>query len=143
MLRNFRPEDGQFTSQEIEYIDKIEWLWQQLSPLQKSKIIYSVTSGTLKQGSDKHCFIAEAIGANEKAALRKYSTFDRVNRLFRSILYEGPSYDFVLGRKISIEEKKILNEIYYARVGKKEHQYHKATQLIRAYVASLMISIKE
>jgi hypothetical protein len=139
---NSHPEDHRFTSQEIEYIDKIDWLWQQLSPLQRSKIVYSVSRGTLRQGSDKHCFIAEAISVNViQAPFRNYLMFDRIGRLFKSIFYDGPSYDFVLGRKISIEDRKMLNEIYYARIGKKEHQYQRATQLVRAYVDSLIIAI--
>jgi hypothetical protein len=136
----FHPEEHQFTSQEIEYIDKIDWLWQQLSALQRCKIVYSVANGSLKQGSDKHCFIAEAISANVvKAPLRNYSILERVSRFVRSIFYDGPSYDHVLDRKITDEDRKILNDIYYARIGKKEHQYQRATRLVRACLTNLLI----
>lgn len=135
------PED--YTAQEIEYLGKVEWLWQQLSPSQKYKIVYSVTDGALRQGSDKHCFIAEAISTNKvKTSVSNYSLFYKIMQLVNTVFYDGPSYDFLLDKKISSDDRKKLNDIYYARIGDKEYQYQKATELVRAYVTHLLITIK-
>jgi hypothetical protein len=134
------PED--FTVQEIEYLGKVEWLWQQLSPSQKYKIVYSVTDDTLRQGSGKHCFIAEAISANKvKTSVSNHSLLDKIMKLVSTVFYDGPSYDFLI-KKISSDDRKKLNDIYFARIGNREHQYQKATELVRAYVTHLLITIK-
>jgi hypothetical protein len=135
------PEDH--TSQEIEYLGKVEWLWQQLSSSQKYKISHAVTDGTLRQGSSKHCFIAEAISANKvKTSVSSYSLFDKIMQLVTIVFYDGPSYDFLLDKKISSDDREKLNDIYYARMGDKEHQYQKATELVRTYVIHRVITIK-
>jgi hypothetical protein len=137
------PEDYGFSAQEIDYLEKVEWLWQQLSPSQKSTIVYSVTDGTLRQGSGKHCFIAEAISANKiKTPVSNDSLLDKIMRLVSIIFYDGPPYDLLLDKKISSEYRKKLNDIYYARIGDREHQYQKATELVRVYVTNLLITIK-
>lgn len=141
MPGTYNPESYRFTAQETEYLNKVEWLWDQLSSIQRSKIVYSVTNGTIRQGSGKHCFIAEAISANiVEVPLCNYSFFDKIVRLVRAIFYEGPSFDFLLDRKISVEDRKKLNDIYYARIGNKEHQYRRATELVRTYVTGLLIT---
>ena len=138
MPETCHPEDHRFAAQELEYLGKVDWLWQQLTPLQRSKVVYSVTDGALRQESDKHCFIAEATSAN-KIPL-DYSLFGKIMRLASTIFYDGPSYDFLLDRKISAEDKKKLNDIYYARIGYREHQYQHATELVRTYVTNLLIA---
>ena len=133
------PED--YTVHEIEYLTKVDWLWQQLSPLQRSKVTYSVTDGILKQGSDKHCFIAEASTNKIKTPVNNYLR-DKFMQLVDIIFYDGPSYDFLLDTKISSDCRKKLNDIYYARIGNKEHQYHRATELVRSYVYHQLITVK-
>jgi len=136
------PEDYGFTAHEAEYLVKVDWLWQQLSSSQKSKIVYSVTDGALKQESSKHCFIAEAISASKvKTPVRNYS-LHQIMQFANIVFYDGPSYDFLLDTKISTEDKEKLNDIYYARIGNREHRYKKATELVKAYVIRLSITIK-
>ena len=135
------PEDHEFTVHETEYLGKVDWLWRQLSPSQKYKIIYSVTNGTLRQGSCKHCFIAEAINAKVKTPVNNY-LLDKFMQFVNSVFYDGPSYDFLLDTKISLDDRKKLNDIYYAQIGNKEHQYRQATELVKAYVIRQLITVK-
>ncbi len=136
------PENNHFIPQEIEYLAKLDWLWQNLSLPQKSKIVRSVTDGSLRQGSDKHCFIAEAISASRiKSFFHNDSFVKKVLGLVRGIFYEGPSFEFLLEKKISNYDRKILDDIYYARIGNKEHQYQRATELARLYVSNLLITV--
>lgn len=138
------PEDYCFTAQEMEYLSKLDWLWQQISPLQRSKIVHSVIDGTLRQGSCSHCFIEEAISANiAKDSHSNYFLFGKMLKVVRAIFYEGPSFDFLLDKKISNEDKEKLEDIYYARVGYSEHQYQRATELVRTYVTNLLIATKQ
>ena len=116
------PESHGYTTHEIEYLEKVDWLWHQLSQSQKTKIIYSVTDGTLSQGSCKHCLIAEAINAKAKTVANNH-LFHRFIQLSNTVFYDGPSYDFLLQVKISLDDRKKLNDIYYARIGIREHQY--------------------
>jgi len=135
-------EDHPLTKEEIEYLDKVGWLWQQLSPVQRSKIVCSVTDGTLRQGSGKHCFIAEAMNATKlKEPSFNHSWFDKILKLARNIFYDGPSYDYLLYRRFSAEDKRKLNDIYYSRIGDKEHQYQRTTELVRSYVTTRLITI--
>lgn len=133
------PEGYRFTAQEMEYLDKLDWAWHQLLPMQRSKIVSSVTDGTLRQGSDKHCFIAEAITANRKISASNDSLLDKISIIARAIFYQGPSFDLLFHRDISAEDRKKLNDIYYARIGPREHQYQRATELVRTYVTRLLI----
>jgi hypothetical protein len=136
------PEDYGYTTHETEYLEKVNWLWHQLSHSQKSKIVYSVTDGTFRQGSGKHCFIAEAINANKvKTPVNNY-LLDKFMQLASTVFYDGPSYDFLFDTKISSDDRKKLNDIYYARIGNREHQYQRATELVRAYVIRQFITIK-
>lgn len=136
------PEDHDFTADETEYLGKVDWLWRQLSPSQKYKIIYAVTDGTLRQGSGKHCFIAEAINANKvKTPVNNY-LLDKFIQLVNNVFYDGPSYDFLLDTKISPGGRKKLNDIYYAQIGNKEHQYQRATELVKALVIRQLITVK-
>ena len=142
MSGTYPPEDYGFTVHETEYLEKVDWLWRQLSPPQKYKIIHSVTDGTLRQGSGKHCFIVEAINANKvKTPVNNY-LLDKFMQLASTVFYEGPSYDFLLDTRISSDDKEKLNDIYYARIGNKEHQYKRATELVKARVIRQLITIK-
>lgn len=135
------PEDNGLTASETKYLEKVDWLWQQLSPSQKSKIVYSVSHGTLRQGSGKHCFIAVAISIKIKTPVNNY-LLDKLMQLVSSVFYDGPSYDFLLDTKISPDDKKKLDDIYYARIGNREHRYQRATELVRAYVTRRLITVK-
>lgn len=136
------PEDHGFTIHETKYLGKVDWLWQQLTPSQKYKIVYAVTNDTLRQGSGKHCFIAEAISANKvKTPVSNY-LLDKFMQLASTVFYDGPSYDFLLDKKISPDDRKKLNDIYYARIGSKEHQYQRATELVKTYVICQLITVK-
>ena len=136
------PEDQNLTAQEIEYLEKVEWLWQQLSSLQRSKIVHSIDDGTLRQGSGKHCVIAEAISANNVKTIANPSLFENITQLVNAIFYDGPSYDFLFDKKISAEDRNKLNDIYYAKIGNKYHQYQKATELLKTHVINLPIIIQ-
>lgn len=117
-------------------------MWQQLSLSQRSKIVHCASDGSLRQGSGKHCFIAEAISANKiKSPMYNDSLIDKALRLVRGIFYEGPSFEFLLEREISNEARKKLDDIYYARIGNREHQYRRATELVRSYVSNLLIAV--
>ena len=142
MSGTYPPEDRGFAAHEIEYLGKVDWLWRQLSPSQKYKIIYSVTDGTLRQGSGKHCFIAEAISANKAKTPVNNHLLDKFMHLVNTIFYDGPSYDFLLDTKISPDDRKKLSDIYYARIGNKEHQYQRATELVKAHVIRQLITVK-
>ena len=134
------PED--YTAYEMEYLGKVDWLWRQLSPSQKSKIVYSIIDNTLRQGSGKHCFIAEAISANKvKTPVNNY-LFDKFMQLVSTVFYDGPSYDFLLDTKISPDDRKKLNDIYYARIGNREHQYQRATELVKSHIIRQLITVK-
>ena len=142
MSGTYPPEDHSFTVHETEYLGKVDWLWRQLSPSQKYKIIHSLTDGTLRQGSGKHCFIAEAISANKiKTQVDNYFLHNFMY-LVSAVFYDGPSYDFLLDIEISLDDRKKLNDIYYARIGNREHQYQRATELVKAHVIRQLIKVK-
>jgi hypothetical protein len=68
-----------------------------------------------------------------------YSITWRENAFYvaaKTIFCSGPCYDGLLERKISAEDQKKLNQIYYARIGIREHQYQRANKLNRIYVTS-------
>ncbi len=136
------PADHFLTAQEIEYLEKIKWAWQQLSFPQRSKIIQSINDGTLRQGSGKHCFIAEAISVNVKTSIVNHSLFDKIIWLVNAVFYNGPSYDLLFNKKIPPNDRNKLNDIYYAKIGNKYHQYQKATELLQIHVPNLSITIK-
>ena len=137
------PECCRSEQQEIEYVEKVDWLWQRLSAAQRSQIVQSVTDGTLRQESGKRCFIAEAIKANRaRVSSCHLSLIKRILRIGHALFYDGPSYDFLFHAKTCIEDREKLNDIYYARIGNKEHQYQLATDLVRAFVTSLLLTVK-
>ncbi len=119
---------------DLEYLNKIDWLWNQLSLSQRAKIGSSVTNNRLRQENSSHCFIGEAIDSTRKNRLHR-NLFENVfARVAKTIFYDGPSYKHLLDRKILKEEREILNDIYYAKIGNKEHQYKRANELVRLYV---------
>ena len=122
---------------ELEYLNKIDWLWDRLSPQQRSKIESSVFSNTLRQENSKHCLIGEAVGASSADTIQHDSPIlGVIFGLVKAIFYDGPSYEHLLGRRITKEERKILNDIYYAKIGNREHQYRRANELIRLYITN-------
>ncbi len=125
------------TQNDIEYMENLDWLWNQLSPMQRSQIVYSVTKEILSQQSRSHCFIGEAIGAKRIQVIsERKSLFGHILRLVNTIFCNGSCYDDLLERKLSTEDKKKLNKIYYAQVGITEHQYQRANKLVRVYITS-------
>ena len=119
---------------DVKYIEKLDWLWNQLSPIQRSQIAYSITTEILSQHSS-HCFIGEAISAKRiQVTAERKSLCGHIQRLVKTIFYDGPCYDDLLERKITAEDRKKLNEIYYAKIGTREHQYQRANRLVRVYV---------
>ena len=58
------------------------------------------------------------------------------------IFFNGPSFNFLLNKKLSMDEKKILYDIYYAKLGNKEHQYQRATKLVTEFVFHQLIIAK-
>ncbi len=122
---------------ELEYLNKINWLWNQLSALQRSEIESSVANDTLRQENSKHCFIGEAIGANKTNTVPNGNLIvDVIQGLIKSVFYDGPSYDKLLERDITEKEKKMLNDIYYAKIGDSQYQYRRANELVRSYIVS-------
>ncbi|MDE1828800.1 MAG: hypothetical protein KGI25_00605 [Thaumarchaeota archaeon] len=127
---------------ELEYLNKIDWLWNHLSPLQKSRIKFSVDRDTLRQENSKHCIIGEAGRLNNTNIIQRDNLFlDIVFGFANTIFYDGPNYDYLLGKKITKEEKSILDDIYYAKIGTYEHQYKRANELVRFYIASHITAI--
>ena len=140
MPGNHIPEDWVLLPCEIQYLEKVDWAWKQLVPSQKSRIVYSVYDGTLRQGSGKHCFIAEAININKIKTPYDSHLLEKCIQFVSSIFYDGPSYDFLFNREITFHERKILDDIYYARIGNREHCYQRATELVRTYVTRQLIT---
>ncbi|MGI0047594.1 MAG: hypothetical protein ACREBB_10485 [Nitrosotalea sp.] len=127
---------------ELEYLNKVNWLWSNLSVLQRSEIESSITNDTLRQENSKHCVIGEAMGVNRINAIPDRKLFlDRVLGLVKMIFYDGPSYDNLLERNITKEEKKMLNDIYYAKIGDAEYQYRRANELIRSHIVNRLTVI--
>lgn len=120
---------------ELEYFNKINWLWSHLSPLQRSKVKSSIYHDTLRQENSRHCIIGEAVEVNRKNTISCDNLFlDMVLGFTNAVFYDGPNYDNLLNRKATKEEKKTLDDIYYAKIGDKEHQYKRANELIRLYM---------
>ncbi|MDE1765916.1 MAG: hypothetical protein KGI27_06535 [Thaumarchaeota archaeon] len=122
---------------ELEYLNKIGWLWDRLSSQQRSKIESSVFNNTLRQENSRHCLIGEAVGVSRTGTIQHDSLIlDAVFGLVRTIFYDGPNYNHLFDRKITKKEKEVLNDIYYAKIGNREHQYRRANELIRFYIAN-------
>src|SRR5574337_741599 len=124
---------------DLEYLSKIDWLWNRLSPLQRSKVKFSVDNGTLRQENSRSCFISQAVGINGLNAIpHENLLLDIVLGFANAVFYDGPSYDRLLGRKATREERWILDDIYYAKIGSGKHQYRRANELIRRYMLNGM-----
>lgn len=65
----------------------------------------------------------------------------KVLEFTKMIFYDGPSYDNLLDRSVTREEKKILNDIYYAKIGDREHQYGRANELVRFHITNHLLPI--
>lgn len=127
---------------ELEYLSKIEWLWNNLSPQQRTRIRFSVDRDTLRQENSRHCIIGEAGSLSISDTAPSENIFlDMVFGFANSIFYDGPNYDHMLGKKATKEEKMILDDIYYAKIGPKGHQYKRANELVRLYMASHMTAV--
>ncbi len=128
------------STHELEYLNKIDWLWNRLSPIQRAKVRSSLSNDMLRQENSNHCIIGEAVGANRKNAISCDNLFlDAVLGFVNAVFYDGPNYDHLLGRKITKEEKDILDDIYYAKIGNKSHQYQRANELVRFYLVKDMV----
>ena len=125
-------------SAEAEYVGKIDWLWSRLSPAQKSDIVSSVSTDTLRQEHSRYCIIgsAEASALPHRAAGGNLLV-GIVLEFARAIFYDGPSYEHILGRRATREERMVLDDIYYARIGGVEHQYGRANGLVRYYLSGM------
>lgn len=120
---------------DLEYLNKVNWLWNQLSAMQRTKIESSVTNGTLKQENSKYCVIGEAMRANKKSVVPDRNLLvNTILGFIKSIFYDGPSYENLLERELTKEEKKILNDIYYAEIGNHQYHYRRANELVRSYI---------
>lgn len=120
---------------DLEYLNKVNWLWNQLSAMQRTKIESSVINDTLRQENSKHCVIGEAMRANRKSVvLYGNPLVCTILGFIKSIFYDGPSYDNLLEREITKEEKEILNDIYYAEIGNYQYHYRRANELVRSYI---------
>ncbi|MGB9003372.1 MAG: hypothetical protein WCC52_06175, partial [Nitrosotalea sp.] len=62
MAMSWYDSSHRLDTHELEYLKKVEYLWNHLSQPQRLAISSSVTSDTLRQEDSKHCFIGEAIG---------------------------------------------------------------------------------
>ena len=139
MAMSWIDNSHRLNAHELEYLNKIDWLWSLLSPMQRSRVRFSISNDTLRQENSRHCIIGQAVVANRKNAISSSSLFlDIVIGLGNAIFYNGPSYDGLLGRKITGEEKKMLDDINYAKKGNKEHQYKRANELVRFYMVKEM-----
>ncbi|MDE1726285.1 MAG: hypothetical protein KGH89_03365 [Thaumarchaeota archaeon] len=137
MAMSWYDNSHQLNIHELEYLSKVDWLWNQLSSLQRSKISSSVTSGTLRQENSRHCFIGEAIVVKNTNRISHGNSFvKRIIGFIKIIFYDGPSYDTLLHREVTREEKTMLNDIYYAKIGDSEYQYQRANELVRSYIAN-------
>lgn len=129
-----------FDTEEADYIAKIEWLWTKLTPAQQSQVTDAVRAGRLSQRNSKRCIIGEASSANMAEIPNDRDPFrSGMAKFARSIFYDGPTYDGLLGRSVTGEEKKRLDDIYYARIGNSFHQYDRASMLARDFVHSKAI----
>ncbi|MDE1861971.1 MAG: hypothetical protein KGI33_03555 [Thaumarchaeota archaeon] len=126
---------------EREYLGKVDWLWNRLSPQQRTRIRMSMISNTLRQENSKLCFIGQASSTMTAIPADHENVLSQIARGFAStIFYDGPNYLPLLGRKATPHEKRILDDIYYAKIGGREHRYKEATELIRRYFSWHIVS---
>lgn len=137
MAMSWKDSSHLINAHDTEYLEKLAWLWGNLSPEQKSRIESSISRDTLRQEHSRHCIIGNAVGAVLAHAAPRGNSFLGIFLGFaNSIFYDGPNYDCLLGRKATRDERRLLDDIYYAKIGGSEHQYGRANELVRLYVAS-------
>jgi exopolysaccharide biosynthesis predicted pyruvyltransferase EpsI len=142
MAMSWYDNSHRLNTHELEYLKKVEYLWNHLSQPQRFVISSSVTSDTLRQENSKHCFIGEAASIKKRNGAPHNNSFVcKVLEFTKIIFYDGPSYDNLLDRRVTREEKKILNDIYYAKIGDREHQYRRANELVRFYIISHLSTV--
>ncbi|MDE1826802.1 MAG: hypothetical protein KGH83_04350 [Thaumarchaeota archaeon] len=142
MAMSWYDNSHRLDTHELEYLKKVEYLWNHLSQPQRLVILSSIVNDTLRQENSKHCFIGEAIGAKKRnTVLHNNSFVYKTIELTKMIFYDGPSYDNLLDRRVTREEKGILDDIYYAKIGNLEHQYKRANELIRFYMTNHLFVI--
>ena len=139
MAMSWYDNSHRLNTHELEYLKKVDYLWNRLSQSQRLGISSSVTNDTLRQENSKHCFIGEAIGMKKRnSAMHNNSIVCKILEFTRILFYDGPNYDNLLDRRITKEEKKILNDIYYAKIGNEEHQYRRANELVKSHISSII-----
>lgn len=127
---------------EMGYLRKIDWFWGRLTPSQRSRIESSISGHTLRQEHSRHCIIANAVGATHSEPAPQRNPFLAMAAgLANAIFYDGPNYEVLLGRKPAAEERALLDDIYYARIGGLEYQYKKANDLVRYYISGRMAAV--
>lgn len=142
MAMSWHDNSHRLDMHELEYLKKVEYLWNHLSQQQRLAILSSIVNDTLRQESSEHCFIGEAIGTKKRNAVLHNNSFAyKAMELTKMIFYDGPSYDNLLDRKITRDEKEILDDIYYAKIGNLEHQYKRANELIRLHIIDRLLAI--
>ncbi|MGI0086544.1 MAG: hypothetical protein ACREBI_01090 [Nitrosotalea sp.] len=135
MAMSWYDNGHRLNTHDLEYLKKVEYLWNHLSQPQRLAISSSVTRDILRQENSEHCLIGEAIGVKKKnMAPHNHSFACKALEFTKIIFYDGPSYDNLLDRRVTREEKKILNDIYYAKIGNKEHQYRRANELVKFHI---------
>ncbi|NHI04453.1 hypothetical protein DYY67_1943 [Candidatus Nitrosotalea sp. TS] len=142
MAMSWYDNSHRLDTHELEYLKKVEYLWNHLSQTQRLAISSSIVNDTLRQENSKHCFIGEAIGTKKRNAVLHNNSFAyKAIELTKMIFYDGPSYDNLLDRRVTREEKEILDDIYYAKIGDLEYQYKRANELIRFHIISHLYAI--
>ncbi|HJU13812.1 MAG TPA: hypothetical protein VJ792_05085 [Candidatus Nitrosotalea sp.] len=137
MAMSWKDSSHELNVHDAEYLGKLAWLWGNLLPAQRSRIESSVSKDTLRQEHSRHCIIGYAVGAGlANVAPRGNPFLGMVLGFANSIFYDGPNYDLLLGRKATRDERRILDDIYYAKIGNAEHQYRRANELVRLYITS-------
>lgn len=139
MAMSWKDNGHTLNAHDLEYLRKIDWLWNHLSTTQKSRIRHSVDSDVLRQENSRHCIIGEAGTLNNPHFMPRDNLFlEMASCLANTIFYDGPNYDYLLGKKTTKEEKRLLDDIYYAKIGSCEHQYKRANELVRIYISGRM-----
>lgn len=135
MAMSWDDNGHRLNTHELEYLKKVEYLWNRLSHPQRLAISLSIAEDTLRQENSEHCLIGEAISVKKKNRIEyNHSIASKILEFIKIIFYDGPSFDNLLDRSVTREEKKILNDIYYARIGNKEHQYKRANELVKFHI---------
>jgi hypothetical protein len=143
MAMSWHDSSHRLNTHDLEYLKKVDYLWNRLSYPQRLVISSAITNNTLRQENSKHCFIGEAISVKKKNMAPHNNSFAyKILKVIKIMFYDGPSYDNLLDRAITREEKKILNNIYYAKIGNKEHLYKRANEVVRFYITDICTSFR-